>query len=200
MTVVFDIGAVLIDFDWDAFVGSMFDAETAAAVTRAMWRNPDWTELDKGILRDEEILRLFIAKEPRYEKEIRHTFSRLADCPRKKEGTVRLIDRLRAAGHKVYFLSNYFEYLMHAAPDVLDFTAHMDGGIFSCFVHEIKPCPAIFNMLCEKYGFRPSDAVFIDDSERNVEGAEACGFRTIHYTGQDFDRLYDEIAALYVQR
>ena len=51
MTVVFDIGAVLIDFDWDAFVGSMFDAETAAAVTRAMWRNPDWTELDKGILR-----------------------------------------------------------------------------------------------------------------------------------------------------
>lgn len=198
MTVVFDIGAVLIDFDWDAFVGSMFGTETAAAVTRAMWRNPDWVELDKGLLRDEEILKLFIAKEPRYEKEIRHTFSRLGDCPRKKEGTIPLIHRLRAAGHKVYFLSNYFEYLMHAAPDVLDFTAHMDGGIFSCFVHEIKPHPAIFGMLCEKYGFKPSEAVFVDDSERNVEGAEACDFRTIHYTGQDFDRLYDEITAFAV--
>ena len=53
--------------------------------------------------------------------------------------------------------------------------------------------PAIFGILCEKYGFSPSDAVFIDDSEKNVEGAKACGFRTIHYTGQDFDSLYDEI-------
>ena len=199
MNIVFDIGAVLIDFDWDAFVGGMFEPETAAAVTRAMWHNPDWAEFDKGLLRDEEILQRFIAKEPRYEKEIRHTFSRLADCPHRKAETIPLIERLKAEGHKVYFLSNFFEYLMHAAPDALDFTSHMDGGIFSCFVHEIKPHPAIFDMLCEKYGFKPSEAVFIDDSERNVEGAEACGFRTIHYTGQDFDLLYEEITALTEQ-
>jgi len=193
MNVVFDIGAVLVDFDWDAFVGSMFDTETAAAVTRAMWRNPDWSEFDKALLTDEEILKLFIAKEPRYEKEIRLTFSLLGTCPRRKDGAIPLVNRLKAAGHKVYYLSNYFEYLMHVAPGVLDFIPHMDGGVFSCHVHEIKPHHAIFNILCEKYGFSPSDAVFIDDSEKNVEGAKACGFRTIHYTGQDFDTLFDEI-------
>lgn len=193
MNIVFDIGAVLIDFDWDAFVGGMFEPETAAAVTRAMWHNPDWAEFDKGLLRDEEILQRFIAKEPRYEKEIRHTFSRLADCPHRKAETIPLIERLKAEGHKVYFLSNFFEYLMHVAPDALDFIAHMDGGVFSCFVHEIKPDPAIFGILCKRYGFTPQSAVFIDDSEKNVEGAKACGFRTIHYTGQDFDTLYNII-------
>lgn len=33
MNVVFDIGAVLVDFDWDAFVGSMFDAETGLSIS-----------------------------------------------------------------------------------------------------------------------------------------------------------------------
>lgn len=193
MNVVFDIGAVLVDFDWDSFVGQMFDTTTADAVTRAMWHNPDWSEFDKALLTDEEILKKFIAKEPDYEKEIRLTFARLGSCPKRKEETIPLIERLKAAGNRVYFLSNYFEYLMHVAPEVLDFIPYMDGGVFSCFVHEIKPCPAIFNILCEKYMFSPSDAVFIDDSAKNIEGAKACGFHTIHYTGQNFDSLYDGI-------
>ncbi len=196
MNVVFDIGAVLVDFDWDSFVGKMFDKPAAEAVTRAMWRNPDWSEFDKALLTDEEILQKFIAKEPDYEKEIRLTFARLGSCPIRKAGAIPLIERLKAAGNRVFFLSNYFEYLIHVAPGVLDFIPHMDGGVFSCFVHEIKPYPAIFNILCEKYGFSPSDAVFIDDSIRNIEGAEACGFHTIHYTGQDFDSLYDEIVKI----
>ncbi|HBI53303.1 MAG TPA: HAD family phosphatase [Ruminococcaceae bacterium] len=193
MNVVFDIGAVLVHFDWDGFVGQMFDKPTADAVTRAMWHNPDWSEFDKALLTDEEILKKFIAKEPDCEKEIRLTFARLGSCPTRKAGAIPLIERLKSAGNKVYYLSNYFEYLMHVAPEVLDFIPHMDGGVFSCFVHEIKPDAAIFNILCQKYGFKPSDAVFIDDSAKNIEGAKACGFRTIHYTGQDFDSLYDEI-------
>ena len=82
---------------------------------------------------------------------------------------------------------------MHAAPDALRFTRLMDGGIFSCHEKLVKPDAAIYELLCERYGIDKSDAVFIDDSPKNVAGAEKAGIRAILYTGQTVGGLYREI-------
>ena len=197
MNVIFDIGKVLIDFDWDAFIGGMYDKKTAAAVTEAMWHNPDWTELDRGVLSDEEVLRLFITKAPQYETEIRHTFSKLGECPVQKPSTVPMIEKLKCRGYGVYYLSNYFEYLMHTAPEALDFIKHTDGGVFSCHVRETKPDRRRFEIICGKYSLIPTECVFIDDTLKNVAAAEAFGMKGIHYTGQDTDTLCGEIDSIF---
>ena len=193
MNIIFDIGKVLIDFDWDAFVNGLFDAETAAAVTEAMWHNPDWVEFDRGVLSDEQVLKLFIAKAPAYEREIRIAFAKVGSCPKLRPTTIPMIKQLKAEGHRVFYLSNYFEYLMHAAPWALEFTGYTDGGVFSCFEHEVKPDPAIFQILCDRYSLKKEESVFIDDNLPNVRGAEAFGIRAIHYTGQTPEELHREV-------
>ena len=193
MNIIFDIGKVLIDFDWEKFVGGMFDEKTAAAVTEAMWENPDWSELDRGALEDEQVLELFISKKPGYEREIRFAFAKLGECPHMKPTTIPMIKKLKADGHKVYYLSNYFRYLMHTAPWALEFVEYMDGGVFSCNEKKIKPDPAVYQILCERYSLNKEDCVFIDDSMVNIKAAEEFGIRAIHYHGQTPEQLYGEI-------
>ena len=57
-TVVFDIGKVLIGFDWDRYMRELFDEETAVRVTGAMFGGGDWKELDRAVLSEEEVLAL----------------------------------------------------------------------------------------------------------------------------------------------
>ena len=167
--VVFDIGRVLIQFDWDAYMQRLFtDAETRAAVTAAMWGNPDWDELDRGVLPLEKVTELFISKEPEYAAEIRLAVQRLGEAPAKQPYAIPWIEELKAAGLHVWFLSNYFEYLMQKAPQVLDFLPHTHGGVFSCQIHVTKPDPRIYQHLCKTYALRPEECLFIDDSPANV--------------------------------
>ena len=193
MNIIFDIGNVLIDFDWDSFVGGLFDEQTARAVSEATWHNPDWGELDRGVLSDEQVLKLFISKAPQYEREVREAFAKMGSCPRLRETTVPMIKQLRAEGHRVFYLSNYFEYLMHTAPWVLEFTEYTDGGVFSCKEHVTKPSAEIYRILCDRFAIDPKDSVFIDDSEKNIRGSEAFGIRGILYTGQTPEELRQEI-------
>ncbi|MBR6046045.1 MAG: HAD family phosphatase [Ruminococcus sp.] len=193
MNIIFDIGKVLIDFDFEGFVEKLYPPKAAEAVIAATWHNPDWTELDRGVLSDEEVLKLFISKAPEYEREVRDIFARLGQVPYMKDTTIPLIKRLKADGHKVYYLSNYFEYLIHTCPWALEFIPYTDGGVFSCRVKVTKPDAEIYRILCERYSLDPADCVFIDDSPKNIVGAEAFGIRGILYTSQSPDELYAQI-------
>lgn len=191
--VIFDIGRVLIDVKWDELAAKLFDGETARAVTDAMWKNPDWNELDKGVLSDEEVIKLFVSKAPKYERDIRLMFAHFYELVEMKEGVVEMIDDLKSRGYGVYYLSNYFEYLMHAAPQALDFIPHMDGGVFSSRVKITKPDRRVYEILCERYGLTSEECVFIDDTERNLRAAEKLGISTIRMTAQTIEELHREI-------
>ncbi len=45
----------------------------------------------------------------------------------------------------------------------------------------IKPDPAIFHRLLERYGLDASTTLFIDDSEKNVLAARDLGFKVHHF-------------------
>lgn len=193
MDIVFDIGKVLIDFDFEDFVRSIVSEDCADIVTKAMWGNPNWIELDRGVWSVEDVLQKFIAEAPGHEWEIRHVFSQIGKIPHTKDTTIPMIEELKRRGHRVFFLSNYFEFLIHAAPDALRFTRYMDGGIFSCNEKVVKPDAEIYSRLCERYGISKDNCVFIDDSPKNIKGANDFGIRGILYTGQTPQQLFEEI-------
>lgn len=56
-----------------------------------------------------------------------------------------------------------------------------DVIVFSSEVGVRKPDPKIFQRALEQFGVDPSEALFIDDREKNVTGANALGIHTIHY-------------------
>lgn len=43
----------------------------------------------------------------------------------------------------------------------------------------MKPDPAIFILATEKFGIRPDETLFIDDSQTNLDSADALGFHTL---------------------
>jgi epoxide hydrolase-like predicted phosphatase len=60
-----------------------------------------------------------------------------------------------------------------------------DVVVDSCEVGLRKPEPAIYELVCERLGVRPGEAVFIDDIPLNVAGAEAVGMTGIVFEGTE---------------
>jgi epoxide hydrolase-like predicted phosphatase len=60
-----------------------------------------------------------------------------------------------------------------------------DVIIFSSEVGVCKPDPRIFHCALERLGVVASETLFIDDRERNVNGARALGMHAIHYESRN---------------
>ena len=86
-----------------------------------------------------------------------------------------LVQKLKAHGYCVYYLSNIpedvLDLLMHR-----DFEGLFDGGVASCEVKINKPDPRIYQALLDQYGLKASECVFIDDNLANVQAAFTLGF------------------------
>ncbi|MDO4324385.1 MAG: HAD family phosphatase, partial [Lachnospiraceae bacterium] len=176
--IIFDIGGVLVGFDWPGYIKQYgFAPEKEAAITQALMDGPVWKELDRGIWTMEELLEGFISLAPQYREDVRRVFLNSGGCIYRQEYAIPWITSLKKRGYHVYFLSNYSEWMIEQTKDALDFLPYLDGGIFSCDVKQIKPDAAIYQSLLKKYpAIRPEESVFLDDSAANVEAAGKLGF------------------------
>lgn len=104
--------------------------------------------------------------------------------------------RLRADGHRLYVISNTNPVMWEAsikdafAQEGGDIHTYFDGVVTSFEAGVCKPDPAIFDLCCSKFGIKPEDTVFFDDSAANCEAASRMGFHAIHVPpGQEFHSL-----------
>ncbi len=182
-TIIFDIGYVLVDYDWDRYLHRIFDnEETVRIVADALYNHGVWNELDRGVWTKDELMAGFIAPAPAYEKEIREAFARAGEELTTRPYAAQWIQSLKDRGYQVLYLSNWSEHIMSVASHVLSFMPLFDGGIFSYKVHLTKPDPAIYQLLCDTYQLDPKECVFIDDSPKNVAAARDFGLTAIHFT------------------
>ncbi len=193
-TVIFDIGNVLMNFDWKGYMASRFDEETTEAVNKAIWTNLHWLDLDRGLLNGEEVINATVSEAPEFEASIREAFENAGGCMHKFDYAAPWIKEVKALGFKAYYLSNYSEYLMHANPEVLYFLPLTDGGIFSCHVHLLKPDPAIYELFCRTFGLKKEECLFIDDNRDNIDSAREFGLNAFLFEG--YEKSYPEIMAL----
>ena len=98
---------------------------------------------------------------------------------------LRWIRSLKEAGYRVYYLSNFSERVEKEAADELTFLKEMDGGILSYREHVIKPDPAIYELLLNRYSLAAEESVFLDDTLDNVKAAEKLGIRGILVENQE---------------
>lgn len=56
-----------------------------------------------------------------------------------------------------------------------------DVLIYSHEAGYMKPDPRIYQLVCERLGVLPAQAVFMDDVQANVEGARATGLRAVTF-------------------
>ncbi|MBQ7795896.1 MAG: HAD family phosphatase, partial [Lachnospiraceae bacterium] len=190
-TVIFDIGNVLVKFDWRPYIQSAFDEETARVVSDAIWKSGYWEEFDRGVLSDAEIVRLMEEAAPEYKREIHMALESAGEYLSKFDYAIPWVKSLKELGYQVVYLSNYGEFLLKMKPEVLDFLPYMDGGLFSCHAKVIKPDLAIYEMLCGKYNLKPEECLFIDDNKANVEAARSFGMHAIRFEG--YEQSHDAV-------
>ncbi len=197
-TVIFDIGKVLLDFNWRAYLSSFhFDEETYGRIARAVFENPDWVEFDRGILSTEQVIDRFVQSDPKLEKEIRLVCSSLWRTVTRLDYAVPWVRRLKEQGYRVLYLSNYSDYYFRTTQFALDFLPEMDGGIFSYRVHMVKPDHEIYRKIISDYDLVPEETVFLDDTTVNIKAAKECGLCGIVF--QNLEQAKKELEALGVR-
>ena len=97
------------------------------------------------------------------------------------EENIALMRRLKAAGRPVYGLSNFAAVKFALARQMFDVLTEFDCCIVSGHVGVAKPDARIFEILFERVGRKPHELLFVDDSQTNVEAAEALGMVAIRY-------------------
>lgn len=197
-TVIFDIGNVLAGFEWKAYFEKFgYSKEVLARIAKATVESKAWSEYDRGMLTDEEVLNQFVRNDPGIEKELRESLENIDGMLVKFDYAIPWVKELKQKGYQVLVLSNFAHRAHHDCKDVLGFLDYVDGGILSYQEKTIKPEPEIYRRLLERYRLVPEECVFLDDLESNLAAAAEFGIKTIHFT--DKDSAEAELKALGVE-
>jgi epoxide hydrolase-like predicted phosphatase len=73
-----------------------------------------------------------------------------------------------------------------------------DDIVCSAEVGMAKPEPAIYTLAAERLGLEPSECVFVDDLDTNVEAARQVGMHAVLFRVDKGDDLRAQLAALGV--
>lgn len=185
-TIIFDIGNVLADFMWKehfhalGYTGELFERLADATV-----RSEQWNEVDRGILTEEEQIQCMVDNDPGIEADIRRCLSNTEGIVKKNDYTISWIQELKQKGYQVLYLSNFSSKAERECAEALDFIPYMDGGILSYQEKVIKPMPEIYQLLIDRYHLEPEACVFLDDTQRNLDGAAEFGIHTIRFENQE---------------
>lgn len=184
-TLIFDIGNVLADFVWEEHYRSFgYDGEMVERIAGATVRTPLWNEYDRGVMSDEELLQGFIENDPEIEKDIRRVLKDVGPMVKRNDYAIPWIQELQGKGYRCLYLSNFSRRAHRECAASLDFIPYMDGGILSYQDKVIKPMPEIYQLLIDRYQLVPEECVFMDDTPRNLDGAQKFGIHTIHFKNQ----------------
>lgn len=184
MNIVFDIGNVLIR--WNLLAG--FDDLFADQAALDAWLDRvgfhDWNlaqDAGRPIAEGVAVARAAHGDAAAPLAEYLDRFGRTITQP--IEGTWGLMARLRAAGHPIYAITNWGA---ETWPIALDLHPRLHDAFIDVVVSgiekRIKPDPVIFQILLDRNGLAAGDCLFIDDSPRNVAGAQAVGMQAVLFT------------------
>lgn len=180
--IVFDIGMVLVDFRWQELMHELgITGEAFEHVSRSTVLGPYWNEFDRSRLASAELIEMCCRLDPDYSAQIRLYFDHIGEICREYPDSADWIRSFKAAGYRVYLLSNYARLSFIQANPPFTFLPLMDGGVISYEVQQIKPEPAIYQSLLKRCQLKAEECVFIDDNADNIKTASALGFRTVHY-------------------
>ncbi|MGC3994897.1 MAG: HAD-IA family hydrolase [Propionicimonas sp.] len=101
------------------------------------------------------------------------------------EFMMRLVDRVRAAGVITALATNQQSYRGGWMQANLPYADHFDHQFPSFEVGLAKPDPAYYTYIVDALGIAPDEAVFVDDMEVNVRGAQRAGLRAVQFAGTD---------------
>ena len=176
---LFDIGNVLVRFDFTVAAQRMAKQSHASATEITQLLSPFKDDLESGAMSDAEFVRQ--SMERIGFKGTAEDFAAIwGEIFTENEPMTPLVKRL-AASYPLYLLSNtngiHKEHLFRSFP----IFSHFRGGIYSHEARSMKPAEAIYKLAIEQFGLDPATTVYIDDLEDNIVTGARLGLVCHHY-------------------
>src|ERR1700761_3853909 len=186
-TIIFDLGAVLIDWNPRYMYRTIFSDEAEMEKFLAGITTSDWNEEQDAGRPLQEGTEILIAQFPEHEANIRAFYSRWDEMLGEAfEDTVEIFRQLKESGkYKIYALTNWSAETFPVALARFDFLNWFDGIVVSGAEKMRKPTPGFYHILLDRYHIKAEEALFIDDNYRNVQAAEKIGIQCIHFTSAE---------------
>ncbi|ASU33435.1 HAD family hydrolase [Mucilaginibacter xinganensis] len=183
-TIIFDLGAVLIDWNPHYMYRTIFYDEDEMKHFLSTVTTSDWNEEQDAGRSLAEGTEILVKQYPEHEENIRAFYSRwdemLGDA---LHDTVEIFKKLKQSGkYKIYALTNWSAETFPVALERFEFLNWFDGIVVSGAEKMRKPEPAFYQILLDRHEVNTEEALFIDDNYRNVLAAEKMGITSIHFT------------------
>ncbi len=111
--------------------------------------------------------------------------------------TLALIEAAHAAGTRLAILSNELDLFYGAAlRQRMACLQHFEVIVDATYTHVLKPDPQAYALCLQALQLQAAQCVFVDDQERNIEGARASGLHTVWFDVRSPQRSCEETATL----
>ncbi len=186
--VIFDVGGVLLDFDPKTMVrAATEDPSDGALLQREIFAHADWSRLDRGE-KEEVVLSSMKTRIPqRLWPQAESIMANWHRSLRPKEDMGELVRELHSFPYPLYILSNA-PFRFYDFRDMIPGYGLMAEVMLSCEEGLLKPDPALFRRLLDRFGLTAQECFFIDDSPMNIEAAQWCGMGAFQFR-QDLSEL-----------
>jgi putative hydrolase of the HAD superfamily len=185
-SVIFDVGNVFVRWSPSEVIWRTFDLEPESEENLrradAMFRSPIWMSLNLGQLTQVEAEAAYQTQFGLTKDETAKLFFHVMDHQQPIDGTQEIARRLKQAGYRVFGLTDNVHEIVAHLRSRYQFWGLFDGAVVSAEVGLIKPHEAIFHHTMKTYGLAPSQTVFLDDVQANVNSARSIGMEARLFT------------------
>ena len=191
--IIFDMGGVLIDYNPEKALYGIFDKETADILLKEIFRNQLWADKDRGIVTPEEIMKIKKDAIPEavYEKVCEMVDNFYPYMP-VFEQMYDFVKSLKENGYGIYLLSNASSDF-HIRREGIPALSLFDGVLISADYKLLKPEKEIYEALYKEFNLKPEECFFIDDVQKNIDGARATGMDGHCYYHGDLEILKKDL-------
>ncbi len=174
--VIFDLGMVLVDFRYDAYMKELkFPKAVRLFFEKHIILSDLWKQMDLGSLTMEQAQEKWCEMFPEQEQWIRRFFEDPRRLVAEYKDAEEWLSWCKEQGYRVYLLTNYPGDLFEMHKGRFHFLTSVDGYVVSAQERLSKPSEALYRTLLERFNLKPEESVFLDDRKENVDAANALG-------------------------
>jgi FMN phosphatase YigB (HAD superfamily) len=178
--IIFDLGKVLLDFDYSLAAGKLEAQSTISALElkRLLDQSPLLYRYETGLISTEEFF-TEVQRHSGFRGGLKEFGAMFGDIFSPIEPMIRLHAEVRASGVPTYLLSNTNALAIEHIRRRFPFYGLFHGHVLSYEHGAMKPDARLYEIAEKLAGFRGGDLLYIDDRPENVAAGGARGWQTV---------------------
>jgi putative hydrolase of the HAD superfamily len=198
--IVFDMGMVLLNWNpMQPCLRYAKDEEMAKKLCSAIFTHPEWGPMNDGgvMLEKDYFVRCRERMESDELKQLGVAVEKdwWLDALYPMQGMDKVIETLLEKGFRLYILTNCghrFHDFSYKIPHYNRFS----GVLVSAEELMLKPDAEIYHRLFEKFDLKAEECIFIDDLQKNIDGAKAVGMEGYCFADGNAEKLLSHLLTM----